>query len=66
MPTAHRLVKDIQKDLAAAKRSATSILRAAGDDYGCDGTREAHEAALGWVRSYESELAEARAARRAA
>lgn len=61
----HRTQKAIKADLAAAKRDLRNLLRAAGDDLGCDGTGAEADALRGWISSYEAELFEARQARAA-
>lgn len=59
-----RKIGEIQADLKAAKAELRSCLRAAGDDYGCDGTADHADGLRGWIASYEVELAEARRARK--
>ena len=56
----HRPIAETQKDIADTKRELRSLLRAAGDDLGCDGTGEQAGALRAWLASYQTELTEAR------
>jgi hypothetical protein len=56
-------ITEMTRDLAQMKRSLKSLVRAAGDDMGCDGTDvEAREYRLG-ISALEADIREARAIR---
>jgi hypothetical protein len=60
--TGHRRIAEIKADLANAKRELRNLLRAAGDDLGCDGTGAEADALQGWIATYTQEIDEVRAA----
>jgi hypothetical protein len=60
----YRLISEIQKDLKAAKRELRMVVNSAGDDMGCDGSREDMYHCQGEISNLEIELQETRESRK--
>jgi hypothetical protein len=58
MPT--MTITEMKKDLAQMKRSLKSLVRAAGDDMGCDGTGAERDELVGGIRALEADIADAK------